>query len=146
MKTIKLPQAVLFLAVIIAVTSCQPDIDNSLLGSGIESDPFQLVEGKWVNGSLSSLNAENWFSLNVTSGTTYYIWWNDTREGDGSKTADIFVAYYREDTLMGTDSGWNTPLSFTATTSGTILLKVMPYNDSPGGSYGIVYSTRSTMP
>jgi len=106
-----------------------------------------LSNNTWYTNTISSSGTQ-YYSFYATAGTTYYIYWNDSYEGDGTKTVDVKVsAYY--DSITGTgifydiDSGYNSPQSFTPITSRYIYLKVTPYNSSSSGSgtYAIKYST-----
>jgi hypothetical protein len=124
-------------------------------GSGTEANPIALTAGTWANGSVPLASSVVWYSFNVTSGTTYYVWWNDYYGGDDTKTADVEVsAYYSNGTRIfeEEDSGWSYPESFTASSSGTVKIKVEPYHyhyvSSPEktGTFAIVYSTSSTRP
>ena len=119
-------------------------------GSGSESDPITLSAGTWANGSVPSSSSVVWYSFNVTSGTRYYIWWNDYYDGNDTKTGDVKVsAYYPSGTSIFTndDDGWYSPQSFTASSSGTVKIKVVPYGSSyPTGTFAVAYSTSSTRP
>jgi len=115
----------------------------------------QLTANVWANGTLSTSTSEDWYSFLVTNGTTYRIWWNDAYEGSG-KTGDLAVSarysgssswiFGGTDTTV--DSGYNTAQSFTATQSGTVEIRVIPYSRSSQyiGTYGLVYSTGTTRP
>jgi hypothetical protein len=120
------------------------------------SEGIPLTADVWANGSLSSATGEVWYSLPVTEGTTYRIWWNDRKEGNG-KTGDIAVGaryvglsswIFGAGTFTNVDSGWNTPQSFTAIQTGSVEIRVIPYNynSTSTGTYGIVYSTGTTRP
>jgi uncharacterized repeat protein (TIGR02543 family) len=113
----------------------------------------------WVNNSISYTNSMSdihWYSLSVTSGTRYYFWWNDRKDGDGTKTGDIVVgAQYESETtfIFGgdgatLDSGWTESHSFTADQTGTVYVMVIPYNRSisNSGNYGLVYNTSGRKP
>jgi hypothetical protein len=126
-----------------------PGTGTDLSGTSSEANPFPLTAGIWANGSVPSADSVVWCSFNVTGGTTYYIWWNDKYQGDNTKTADVEVsAYYSNGTRIfeEEDSGWNYPESFTASSSGTVKIKVAPYFSSATGTFAIVYSTSSTKP
>jgi uncharacterized repeat protein (TIGR02543 family) len=116
---------------------------------GSEVDPFPLTAGTWANDSIASSGSVVWYSFNVTSGTTYYVWWNDNYQGNSTKTLDVKVSanYSSSGTSIfsGVDSGWTTPRSFTANSNGTVKIKVEPYS-SGTGTFAVVYSTGSTRP
>jgi len=82
----------------------------------------------------------------LSSGTTYRIWWNDSYDGDGRKTADIDITAYDNtgNQLFDDDSGWNYPQLITPSSNGKIYLGVRLW-DNPG-TFAIVYSTNSARP
>jgi hypothetical protein len=96
----------------------------------------------------------NWHSFTVTGGTEYRLWWNEYYNNLNTKTLDINVsAYYSDGTYIFVDqpSSWinDIPKSFSAMADDTIYVKITAStsNSSPKtGTYGIVYSTDSTMP
>jgi len=112
--------------------------------------PTPLSNGTWVDGSITSTSSSVWYSLDVTTGTTYYVWWNDSYEGNGSKTLDVRVsAYYSSGTNIFNriDSGWNSPRSFTAGSSGTLYIQVEAYSGGGyTGTFATAYTTDSTTP
>jgi hypothetical protein len=117
-------------------------------GPGTEADPIALAADVWKDGSVPSASSVVWYSFSVTSGTTYYVWWNDraSNGGDGTKTGDVKVsASYSSGTSIFTneDRGWRISQSFTANTSGTVKIKVEPYSNSSSytGTFAIMYST-----
>jgi uncharacterized repeat protein (TIGR02543 family) len=117
-----------------------------------------LAADVWENSSIAYTSGMygDWYALSVVSGTTYYIWWNDRGQGNGSKTGDIAVGARYEDataflwggTAAAIDSGWATPQSFTASQSGTVFIRVYPQNGNAAsaGTYGIAYNTSGTRP
>ena len=116
-----------------------------------EANPIPLTENIWVNDYIISGIGVSavWYSFNVTSGTTYRVWWNDSYAGNSTKTLDVKVsAYYSNGTSIftGEDSGWSTARSFTASSSGTVKIKVEPYSSGSTGTFAIVYSTGNSRP
>jgi len=129
--------------------------------TGIEQNPIPLILNAWTSGSLPSSESGRtiWYSFNVTNGTTYYIWWNDKGEGDGTNTLDIKAdAYYIADgssIFLEIDSAWTNPKIFKATSTGKVKLKVSPFfrlddPDNPSilanGTFAITYNTTGTRP
>jgi hypothetical protein len=107
-----------------------------------------LSSGVWANGNLTQSGQIDQYSFNVTSGTTYRIWWNDSYQGNSTKTGDVMVSaqYSGGSTIFSSgDSAWDTPQSFTPSTNGTVTISVQGYLNGTG-TYGIVYSTSSTRP
>jgi uncharacterized repeat protein (TIGR02543 family) len=118
---------------------------------GSEANPFPLTPDIWTNGIINSRtpNREVWYSFNVIAGATYYVWWNDSAQGDSTKTLDVIVnasysngssIYFADD-----DSAWTSPQSFTANSTDTIKLRVYTYS-SGNGTFAIAYNTGSTKP
>jgi uncharacterized repeat protein (TIGR02543 family) len=117
---------------------------------GSENRPNSLTEKRWTNGEIKSdtPNKEIWYSFNVTKDTTYYVWWND-RVGDGSKTLSIRVsASYSNGSSIFTNenAAWNAPKQFTASSNGTVKLRVYTNTSVNTGTFAIVYSTSNTRP
>jgi hypothetical protein len=114
-----------------------------------------LTENVWANGDITGADGEDWYLLSVSSGTRYYIWWNDSKQGNNTKNGDIAVSaryvgssswiFGGTDTTV--DSGWTTAQSFTSNQDGMVYIRVIPYTDTDGiGNYGIAYSTSNTRP
>ncbi len=124
--------------------------DNTCGGGGFTppSNSISLTQGQWKDGNISSGGSQA-YSFSVTSGTTYYVWWNDSYQGDGTKTLDVKVtAYYSNgaNIFEGEDNGYNSPKSFTASSSSTVYFIVTSYSSGNTGTFSIVYSTNSTRP
>jgi uncharacterized repeat protein (TIGR02543 family) len=127
-------------------------------GPGSETDPLPLTADTWTDSYIisSTPGGEIWYSFDVTSGTTYNVWWNDKDEGPTpkDKTGDIdVIAYYSDKSAISgwtstVDKGWTTAKSFTASKNDTVLVRVRLYNGSILylGTFAIVYSTSSTRP
>jgi len=119
---------------------------------GSEGNPIPLTADTWTDGDYNSNVQEIWYSFNITTGTTYYIWWNDKDQGDNTKTSNIDVSGYLNG-LNGsstaipsfpyTDSAWNSPKTYVAGSDGIVKLKVRPYNT---GTFAICYSTNNSKP
>jgi hypothetical protein len=112
-----------------------------------------LTADQWTDGTVLNGNSVNYYSITVTAGTPYYVWWNgaDEEMGDGTKTGDVQVTARYGDGKMIFDrinNGWATPRQFTPDAGGTVYLMVRPFNEMPNnaGSYGIVYSLSNTKP
>jgi hypothetical protein len=117
-------------------------------GNGSEANPFPLTAAVWENGSITSSTNAVWYSFDVTNGTMYRIWWNDSYQGNSTKTLDVKVdAKYSNGTSIftGVDSAYSSAQSFTANQTGTVKIKVYPYS-SGTGTFALVYSTSSTRP
>jgi len=122
--------------------------------TGAEANPIPLTADTWSDGNITSTTSGNaiWYSFNVTGGKTYYVWWNDGYNGNSAKTLDVKVSAYFNGSstaindFSGVDAAWNSPKSFTANSTGTVKLKVEPYNSSSSGTFAIVYSISNTRP
>ena len=120
----------------------------------LNSEPTPLTENIWADGEVT-YGGSAWYSINVTSGTTYYVWWNGADQGNGTKTLRTSVrAGYRgayinpgdEANIFGiSGGGYTNPQSFTADRNGTVLIRV---NSSMGasGTFGVAYSTSNQRP
>jgi len=114
-------------------------------------NPIPLTANQWKDGYIGVSGQVVWYSFNVSAGTTYRVWWNESGgfDGDGSKSLDIEVTgYYNDGTssFAKADSAWGTAKSFTPTSNGTVYLKVEAWSSSNTGTFGIVYSTGTTRP
>jgi hypothetical protein len=111
--------------------------------------PPPLTAGVWANGSLTAGGSVT-YTMSVTSGTTYRIWWNDSYQGNGTKSVDVIVsARYTSSgasIFSGVDSGWSSPQSFTANSTGTVTITVSGYSGATSGTFGVCYSTSTTRP
>jgi len=103
------------------------------------ANPTPLNMNTWIDGELNSYNDTDWYSINVTSGQRYYFYWNDSYNGDETKTADILVkAYYSDGTeIFNQDSAWNYPCSLNANKNDTVYIRI----SGTTGTYAIAYST-----
>jgi hypothetical protein len=127
---------------------------SNLTGSGTEASPYQLTLNKWADSFISSTasDAANWYSFSVIEGNTYYVWCNDGNDSSGSlqsATLDTRIsAYYNDNTpiFQNEDGGYSTAQSFTASSSGTVKLKVIPYPNGKIGTFSVAYNTSNRRP
>jgi uncharacterized repeat protein (TIGR02543 family) len=139
---------------------------------GSEEEPHRLTINTWLHGDNYTNNGIVYYWFPVTSGTRYYVLWNDRSAGDGTKTLDVKVSinylnikYYDEHsnkylfgyTPIGTDidAGWDS-VTFVANRTGTVYIKVAPYTyDDPiytflfgidTGTFAITYTTSPIRP
>jgi len=129
------------------------------------SNVTALTNGQWLDDEITENGGERWYSLTVAANTTPYFWWNDSKEGSGSKTLDIKVSGYYiaqgqpnmralttptfADSGNSADSAWTTSKSInnsTGNTSLTVYFMVAPATPGSTGTYSIVYSTTNTRP
>jgi hypothetical protein len=99
-----------------------------------------LENGIWQDGS----DPVKYHQFYAQAGTFYSVNWNDSYQGDGTKTVDVRVSAYwkaSNDFIFGqTDSGWNSPQTFTADRSGIVVLMVEPYYSGGTGTYAVQYT------
>jgi hypothetical protein len=138
-----------------APTTARPNVPD-----GSETRAFPLSPDIWTNGVITSnaSGAAAWYSFNVISGTTYYVWWNDSKEGDhtepaNAKNLDIRVsATYSDGALVpnftsaGVDSAYNTAVIFLADRDDTVSLRVTPFTSGATGTFGIMYNSTGIRP
>ena len=121
--------------------------DNSVSTEPIE---FIILESVWPPATAGSLtvgsayssftvNKPLFVSVNVTSGTSYTIYWDDEFDGSGAYTADVQTsAYYADETPLfeSIDSGYPggaedysgaNGMQFTAVQTGIVYILLDPY-------------------
>jgi hypothetical protein len=109
-----------------------------------------LTNNVKVNGNISSGDSTALYSINVTSGTTYHLWWDDS-DTDWNMM-DVRVRGYSGNGILffdmnySKDSDWGNYYSFTATSTGTVYIMVYPYDEYETGTFSIVYNTTGSRP
>ena len=100
-----------------------------------------LIEDSETDGNLPNRSDVNWYNFNVTLGETYYIYLNDSDEGDGTKTGEVgYSAWYSDGkNIFSRDYGYYYPKYFTAEKTGVVYLRVTP--EWHTGTYSIMYTT-----
>jgi fibronectin type 3 domain-containing protein len=102
-----------------------------------------LTQGYWTNGTISSSSSTQYYYFYATSGSSYTVKWNDSYEGDNTKTCDVKVSayWYSNNTSIfsNEDHGYTNGKTFTASRTGYVMLKVEPYFSSDTGSFAIGY-------
>jgi len=111
-----------------------------------------LTDNTIVNGNITSSGTGDWYSINVSNGTKYHLWWDDSdTNGDHM---DVRVKGYTSDGYeffdvdMGDEDseGRSNYYSFTASSPGTVYIMVYPYSEYDTGTYAIVFNTTGTQP
>jgi hypothetical protein len=103
-----------------------------------------LVNGEWFDDSVGS-GESDFYQLHARAGKTYRISWNDSYQGNGTKTGDVKVsaewAAGGGNLFSGVDNGYATPQVVNADRTGYIIIKVEPWdsNGSYAGSYAVKY-------
>ncbi|MCK5268230.1 MAG: Ig-like domain-containing protein [Spirochaetes bacterium] len=100
-----------------------------------------LTLGNWTAGSLTATEIK-WHYFNASAGKTYGVYWDDSYQGSGSYTADIKVSAFNSDysitNFYQTDSGYSSPQTILADSSGIYYIKVEEYySGSSHGTYAI---------
>lgn len=145
-----------FLLALFVFAGC--DLEVSVKArEGTEGRPIALTSGAWKDGNFDNVTDYNWYSLSVSSGTTYYVYVED-RENSSIKTGDVNVAvkvgseYLLGTVVLGVDQPSGdyrySPRSFYVTSGGTALIRVQPWTATTGtGTYAIkIQSTPESPP
>jgi uncharacterized protein (TIGR02145 family) len=125
---------------------CLKDGTGTTAFSPPVSSPLTL--NTWSSGTIASSSGEAWYSFNVSSGNTYYVWLDDadTKWNSSSYTFDgKYAAYYSNGTSIFDGNNPSTGRSFNAASSGTVYVKVSPYSGGTG-AFSVGYTTTSTRP
>ena len=150
MKKRRFGKALGFFAVVFGLTlaGCTMESDNNG-GSGTT----KLVEGEWTDGKISEDGQTKKYTFEVSKGARYFIWLNDSEEGDKTKTANVGLKISHEDGTVICDnynnatSLYTKPLTFLASSDGTITIVAASRGGVRGwengtGSYAIKYTSR----
>jgi hypothetical protein len=84
-----------------------------------------------------------WYGFTAVSGTDYRVQWDDLINGSGTFPADVVVSGYHQDqtTLYSgfdtINSGYSAPVTFSATSSETVYLRVRSLDGGNVGNFGI---------
>ncbi|MDR1031325.1 MAG: VWA domain-containing protein [Treponema sp.] len=102
-----------------------------------------LQNNIWQENEIAS-GEYHYYRFHAQAGKSYLIRWNDSLEGDGTKTGDILVTIYREDMntslYFGVDLGFKDPPRITVTQDTDILIEVKGYTKNlDKGTYAIMY-------
>ena len=101
-----------------------------------------LTENQWMDGSITS-NGELWYSFSAYAYNNYRVWCNDKVNGDGSKTASVWVTAYKSDgTELFRSADWDNP-GVISSYSGTVYIKIASINSDGFGNFAIGYSDAS---
>ena len=105
---------------------------------------IMLNENVTMTGSITYSVREVWYSMAVTSGVRYNVYWGNTYNGDG--TVDVTVAaYYRSNGNQIFDSDNSYGYQFIASSTGTVEIRVYRYS-SGIGMFTIEYSVSTVVP
>jgi hypothetical protein len=105
-----------------------------------EQQAIPLVAFQWTSNTLSA-GISQYYTFYAEAGTTYYIKWDDSKNGSSEYTCDIKVsASINGVTLFNEeDIGYFSPKPVTVASSGNVIIKVEGYYSYSSGSYAIMY-------
>jgi hypothetical protein len=90
-----------------------------------------------------------WYSFAVTAGTTYYVWQNDERNSSETGWVNVNVLDSNGNTLVPDIDVRDEERSrnrFTASSSGTVRVRVGAVSSISYGTFAIAYTTTNTRP
>jgi len=108
--------------------------------------PSNITEKRWVDGSITPTISCIAYSFLALNGKTYYIWTNDSYDGDGSKSLDIEFNVVADNNGGYGDDCWDYPFEFTASSNSRVIIMVKAIDEGDTGSFAIAYSTTPTRP
>ncbi len=109
----------------------------------IKNNAIQIYNNEWQESDLLK-SEEKWFYFNATSGTEYYIYWDDKNQGSSYYTIDVEVTAYHSD-LTATyfenkDDGYTNPISINTQANEPVYIKVSGVSWQTLGSFAIKYN------
>jgi hypothetical protein len=122
------------------------EVDNS---SFIRSGSGTTRPARWYDAAVSPGQRAHYYIIPIDkNNTAYRIWWNDSAQGDGTKTLDVKVsaqwyvtnASINSDVNAGYTSAGITITPNSAGNTGYVVLKVEPSSSGGTGTYGIAYN------
>jgi hypothetical protein len=122
---------------------------SDIAGITLDVGTTPPAAGNWINGTITTASGMDAYTINVTAGQMYYVWWNDSSEGDNSKTLDVQVSAIDmsgTELFSNVDSAWNTPQQFTAANDGKVGIVIQPKSSGETGTYSIAYNTTGVRP
>ena len=131
----------------------QDDEDEGGSGGGSSFGTTRLVENVWTDGRISKEGEIKKYTVSVTKGARYFIWLNDSDDGDRTKDADVGLKISHEDGTVicssynDADKLYTIPLTFSASSTGTVTITAAASNswtwEKGTGTYAIKYTSRS---
>ena len=100
----------------------------------------------WVYGNFKKEGQIKTYTLHVTKGTRYFIYLNDSSDGDSTKTANVGMKISHDDGTVicnyygDADNCFSKPFSFSASNNGVVTISVAAYYygwEKGTGTYGI---------
>jgi hypothetical protein len=115
------------------------------------SSHTQLTQRQWKDGSISSAGSGRLYSIPVTAGSTYGVWWKSIWSGYDSTDPDAAEVTVRAYDSSGTKlfddyTVWYDPKTFTASSTGTVYIWVIVDGGRQPGKFPIVYLSDNNSP
>lgn len=136
----------------LVLAGCNQDAEDES-GSAGGSGTTKLVEGKWTDGKISKEGQLKKYTFEVSKGARYFIWLNDSNEGDHTKDANVGLKISHEDGTVicssynDANSLYTKPLTFSASSTGTVTITAAASDrwtwGKGTGTYAIKYTSRS---
>ena len=114
-------------------------------------DAIPLTNNTKVIGTISSEDLVALYSIDVTAGTKYHVWWDD-RDTSDDDYMDVMVRGYNDDgnVFFDIDANWYLDWvnyhSFTAASTGKVYIMVYTYDIEDSGSFAVAYNTTGSKP
>jgi len=113
---------------------------------GAATGAYGIKANDFANFSFTNATAlaTQLYYFSAVAGKTYSIWWDDSFQGSGTKTFDLYLGASGQGAALtlagvGSDSGYTTPYTFTATATGTVTITVRAYSTAGGtGTFGLM--------
>ena len=103
-----------------------------------------LTNDSWKTDTLQA-GKTLWYYFSGEFGKSYQITWNDSSQGDQTKTCDIIVSVYRNDKItpyfLDNDSGYISPKTVIALATENIYIKVQGFDFINNGTFDIKYKS-----
>lgn len=113
-----------------------------------------MTVAQWENGEIKeNLNGESWYTYTADA-TANYLWWNDSKDGNGAATLDVQVDAWRVSGTTPTkisitynDDAWKSSKTMANIAVGNdIYLRVRPKVTDETGTFDILYNTSNVRP
>jgi uncharacterized protein (TIGR02145 family) len=107
-----------------------------------QQQTYYLNENVPVSGNISGVN-EVKYSMAVTSGLRYRVYWGDTDNGGGSADVGVGAYYSNGSEIFKGDYSSSNSQQFTASSSGTVEIRVYPLSSGSTGTFTIGFEVVS---
>jgi hypothetical protein len=113
---------------------------NPAGSNGVTPTAASLAYGSWVNGNLVEAEQVDRYEFTAAAGVDYLLQWEDRyHNGDGSKTAYLYVSAYKSDgsTIFSYVTGGSR--SFNVSSNDTIYIEIRSIDSNYIGTYALMY-------